>query len=217
MKLTKKGGTEMKQILCFGDSNTWGLNGETGKRLPWGVRWTSLLQEKLGNKDYRIIEEGLCGRTTIFEDPLRDGRRGTALLPTLLETHDGIDEVILMLGTNDCKTAFGASAKLIGKGIEKLIEQIHDYAPDIKILLISPIYLGEKVWQEGYDVEFSKESVLVSKELETVYEKIAKNKSVEFLKASEYVSCCEADQEHLNANGHKIFANAVYDAVKKIA
>lgn len=55
----------MRQILCFGDSNTWGLDGDSGKRLPWGVRWTSLLQEKLGQQ-YHVIEEGLCGRTTIF-------------------------------------------------------------------------------------------------------------------------------------------------------
>lgn len=132
----------MKQILCFGDSNTWGYDGESRKRLPWGKRWTSLLQEKFdvetakqgiqagnntadqreaGNAEHksgesvRIIEEGLCGRTTIFEDPLRDGRRGTALLPTLLETHDGVDVIVLMLGTNDCKTVFGASAEVIAK------------------------------------------------------------------------------------------------------
>ena len=83
----------MKQILCFGDSNTGGLDGETGKRFPW---------EKLADRDIRIVEEGLCGRTTIFEDPLRLGRRGTELLPTLLETHTP-DAVVLMLGTNDCK------------------------------------------------------------------------------------------------------------------
>ena len=69
----------MKQVLCFGDSNTWGYDGESRKRLPWGVRWTSLLQEKLNKEEYRVIEEGLCGRTTVFEDPLRDGRKGTAL------------------------------------------------------------------------------------------------------------------------------------------
>lgn len=78
----------MKQILCFGDSNTWGYDGESRKRLPWGKRWTSLLQEKFdvetakqgiqagnntagqreaGNAEHksgesvRIIEEGLCG------------------------------------------------------------------------------------------------------------------------------------------------------------
>ena len=132
----------MKQILCFGDSNTWGYDGESRERLPWGVRWTSLLQEKLNKEEYRVIEEGLCGRTTVFEDPLRDGRKGTALLPTLLETHAQADVITLMLGTNDCKTYNHASADRIGKGIEKLIQQIRkaqegefdmaDYMPSTK-------------------------------------------------------------------------------------
>ena len=77
----------IKHILCFGDSNTWGLDGETGERLPWESRWTGILQQKLNTSEYRIIEEGLCGRTTVFEDPLREGRRGSAWLPVLLETH----------------------------------------------------------------------------------------------------------------------------------
>lgn len=64
----------MKQILCFGDSNTWGLNAETGTRFSWEERWTGVLQEKLQGRDIRVIEEGLCGRTTIFEDPFRIGR-----------------------------------------------------------------------------------------------------------------------------------------------
>lgn len=103
----------MKQILCFGDSNTWGYDGESGERLPFKVRWTGRLQKAYEGKDVRIIEEGLCGRTTVFEDPFRQGRRGTALLPTLLETHHPVDLVVLMLGTNDCKTIFGASAEVI--------------------------------------------------------------------------------------------------------
>lgn len=164
----------------------------------------------------RIIEEGLCGRTTIFEDPLREGRRGTALLPTLLETHEGIDAVILMLGTNDCKTVFGASAEVIGMGITRLLEQIQRYAPKARVLLISPIYLGEKVWQKGFDQEFSPDSVKVSKELEKVYQRIAREKQVEFLPAAAYVSCCVADQEHMNAQGHQIFASVVYEKLSKM-
>ena len=216
----------MKQILCFGDSNTWGYDGESRKRLPWGKRWTSLLQEKFDSEKpsaltkkavtARIIEEGLCGRTTIFEDPLREGRRGTALLPTLLETHEGIDAVILMLGTNDCKTVFGASAEVIGMGITRLLEQIQRYAPKARVLLISPIYLGEKVWQKGFDQEFSPDSVKVSKELEKVYQRIAREKQVEFLPAAAYVSCCVADQEHMNAQGHQIFASVVYEKLSKM-
>ena len=34
-------------VLCFGDSSTWGYNPKDGSRFPWGVRWTSALQEQL--------------------------------------------------------------------------------------------------------------------------------------------------------------------------
>lgn len=93
----------MKEILCFGDSNTYGLIPGTKERYGRDTRWTGLLEQHLYEKGYRIIEEGLCGRTTVFEDELREGRKGAALLPTLLESHAPIDRVVLMLGTNDCK------------------------------------------------------------------------------------------------------------------
>lgn len=57
----------MKQILCFGDSNTYGLiPGTTNQRYGWGTRWTSILDDKVRTKGYRVIEEGLCGRTTVL-------------------------------------------------------------------------------------------------------------------------------------------------------
>lgn len=205
----------MRQLLCFGDSNTWGLDGDSGTRLPWGVRWTSLLQKQLGQQ-YHVIEEGLCGRTTIFDDPLRDGRRGTELLPVLLETHATVDGVVLMLGTNDCKTAFGASAEVIGKGIERLLRQIRYAAPQAEILLISPIYLGDHVWRPGCDPEFSKKSIVVSHQLEAVYETIAKRWNIGFLRAADYAACSDRDQEHMNAAGHAAFAQAVSQEVQHL-
>lgn len=165
------------------------IDGESRKRLPWGVRWTSLLQEKLNKEEYRVIEEGLCGRTTVFEDPLRDGRKGTALFPTLLETHAQVDVITLMLGTNDCKTVFGASADVIGKGIIRLLDQVQEYAPKAKVLLMAPIYLGEKVWQEGYDQEFSRESVIVSRNLSLFMKKSQLNViSVSFRQHPMYIA-----------------------------
>ena len=199
----------MKQILCFGDSNTWGYDGESRERLPWGVRWTSLLQEKLNKEKYRVIEEGLCGRTTVFEDPLRDGRKGTALLPTLLETHAQVDVITLMLGTNDCKTYNHASADRIGKGIEKLIQQIRKADPAIDILLVSPIELGEDVWKPGFDLEFDQHSVKVSKQLKQTYLKIAWKYGCDFLAASDVAKPSKADMEHMNEKGHKNLAKAI--------
>lgn len=151
----------MKQILCFGDSNTYGLIPATTERYEFGARWTGKLDEKVRGKGYRIIEEGLCGRTTVFQDPLREGRRGVDLLPVILETHKPVDTVILMLGTNDCKTVFEASAEVIGKGVERLLDQIKQVSPDTKVLLVSPIALGKGIWEEGYDPEFNEVSVRV--------------------------------------------------------
>ena len=202
----------MKQILCFGDSNTWGLDGETGKRFPWEERWTGILQEKLADRDIRIVEEGLCGRTTIFEDPLRLGRRGTELLPTLLETHTP-DAVVLMLGTNDCKTFYNASAEVIGLGVERLVEQIRKADKNIRILLISPIQLGEGVWEQGYDPEFNEKSVEVSKGLKAVYQKVAEKYGCDFLAASDVAEPSKEDREHLNEEGHKKLAEAVLEVL----
>ena len=81
----------MKEILCFGDSNTYGLIPGTKNRYGRDTRWTGLIEQQLYGKGCRIIEEGLCGRTTVFEDELREGRKGAAFLPTLLESHAPVD------------------------------------------------------------------------------------------------------------------------------
>ena len=136
----------MKQILCFGDSNTYGLiPGTANQRYGWGTRWTSTLDDKVRTKGYRVIEEGLCGGTTVFDDPFRTERRGTEMLPAILESHRPVDTIVLMLGTNDCKSVYSATPEVIGQGIEQLLDQINTVNPDAKILLVSPIYLGERI------------------------------------------------------------------------
>ena len=73
-----------------------------------------------------------------------------------------------MLGTNDCKTVFSASPDVIGKGIRRLLIQAKQYSADSRILLVSPIHLGEQVWKDEFDPEFSPESVEVSRKLTDV-------------------------------------------------
>ena len=175
----------MRQILCYGDSNTYGLVPKEHARYPWDSRWTGRLNEKLGLQQYRVIEEGLCGRTTVFDDPFRAHRNGAKLVNTVLETHGDSDLIILMLGTNDCKTAYKTTPELIGKGVETVISKIKSFAPDSRILLVSPIHLGEKVWEKSYDPEFSRESVEISKGLADVYADIARNEHLYFLDASD--------------------------------
>lgn len=204
----------MKNILCFGDSNTWGYNPDTKGRFPWGVRWTSRLQDKLNSDEVNIIEQGLCGRTTIFEDETRPDRNGVITLKEIFSKENNIDSVILMLGTNDCKTYYGNTEREIAKGVEECLDLVLKYVTPEHVLLVSPIQLGENVWKDEFDPEFNKESVLVSKNLKAAYEEVARERNVHFLAASEYAVPSASDQEHLDVNGHMKLANAIFNSVK---
>lgn len=206
----------MKQVVCFGDSNTWGLIPGTKERYSWGERWTSILQEKLNVDKVRVIEEGLCGRTTVFEDAYRANRNGLKSIPFILESQKPIDAVILMLGTNDCKSAYQPNAYKIGRGIEQCIDALLDEISPEKILLISPIWLGEEVWKPEFDPEFDKNSVEVSRQLKNTYRKIALAKGIHFGAASDYVKPSPKDQEHLDVDSHGILTDAVYSKLKEI-
>ena len=70
---------EQIRIVCFGDSNTWGYDPRTSERFPQKVRWTGLLQEKLGRK-YQVIEEGQNGRTIATEDPCEGEKNGLNMI-----------------------------------------------------------------------------------------------------------------------------------------
>ncbi len=80
-------------ILCFGDSNTYGYRPDKTGRFDENTRWTCLLQKKLG-KNIALSKKDLCGRTTIFPDDFRESRRGLDLIGVTVETHNPIDLVI---------------------------------------------------------------------------------------------------------------------------
>ncbi len=200
----------MKTILCFGDSNTYGLKPDGTGRFEKSIRWTGILSELIGPKGYEVIEEGLVGRTTVFEDSTRPGRNGSKLLPVLLESHNPVDIVVLMLGTNDCKTVYNASSKVIGRGAEILLKQIRAYNPNAIILLLSPILLGEQVWKKEYDPEFDVKSVSTSKELKAVFQSLADEYHCLFLAASDVASPSDIDQEHMDEDSHRLLAEAIY-------
>ena len=200
----------MKSILAFGDSNTWGLVPKTGfkERYPSDMRWTGILRQNIKNAE--IIEEGLCGRTTVFEDKNRAGRNGAASLSQVLKKYAPLDCAILMLGTNDCKTEYGASPEEIGEGIKLCLKKIEQYVPSKNILLVSPIHLGRDVWKPEKDPEFDIKSIEKSKKLKDVYSSIAKDRGANFLAASDFAAPDAADNEHMNEDGHRNLALAVY-------
>src|SRR6201988_772163 len=91
--------SRMQSVLCYGDSNTWGYTPETGTRFGRTERWPGILRATLGD-GVEVIEEGLSGRTSAFDDPLDSDLNGLTFLPVCLATHQPIDVVVLFLGTN---------------------------------------------------------------------------------------------------------------------
>jgi lysophospholipase L1-like esterase len=111
-----------RTVLCFGDSNTYGsIPGESGARFGREVRWPGVLARELG-AGWHVVEEGLPGRTTDFEDPVSPYRRGTEYLPPCLASHAPLDAVVIFLGTNDLKTRFAAAPGDIAAGIGTLAQ-----------------------------------------------------------------------------------------------
>jgi lysophospholipase L1-like esterase len=133
----------MKSILCFGDSLTWGSDPVTGGRHSFEARWPNVMAARLSGL-VRVVEEGMNGRTTVFDDPtVNENRNGAALLPSLLMSHQPLDLVILALGTNDLKFAQRCRAFDAMLGIKRLVGIIRrfDYKPGFpmpKVLIAAP-------------------------------------------------------------------------------
>src|SRR6478672_7408743 len=108
---------DAKRILCFGDSNTWGRIPHVPGRYPVNVRWTGRLQKLLGD-NFEIIEEGLGSRTTDLNYAKKPGRNGRAYLTPCLDSHNPLDVVVIMLGTNDAKIEFNRNAQDIALAVE---------------------------------------------------------------------------------------------------
>lgn len=205
----------MKHILCFGDSNLFGTN-PSGGRWPLEQRWTGLLAQALGD-GYRIIEEGLGGRTTVFDDPLEENRNGLKHLPIMLHSHRPLDLVILNLGTNDCKKLFNANAKIIAKALEKLALIIQNYPygegyPTPQVLVIAPIHIAEGVENSSF-ASFDHTSHLLSTQLGPAIGEMAKRNNLLFLDASLVAKSSPIDLLHMDGEAHSALAKALLPLV----
>lgn len=210
------------KILCYGDSNTWGHDPKNGSRFDENTRWTRLLQKKLG-KEHEIIEEGLCGRTAAFMDDVIPYRHGISMLEATLEINQPIDLVVIMLGTNDLKSAFHPDAYAITNGIKKMIKIIRNpylYISQKKlpeILIVSPIHIHSDLEQvERYWEGFGKRSLEVSRKLASWYEALTKEMNCHFMDASLYAQASTIDCIHMDEENHKKFAEAIYEKIENI-
>jgi lysophospholipase L1-like esterase len=208
----------MKTILCYGDSLTWGYNAEGPGRHAYQDRWPSVLQAELG-AGFRVIAEGLNGRTTVFDDHMAAAdRNGVRLLPTMLDTHAPVDVLILFLGANDMKPWIAGRAISARFGMERLIEAANsfpfgfDYAHP-KILIVSPPPLCKTDTPEFAEM-FS--AIDESQKLAGAYRVAAKEMGCTFFDAGTVAKTTPLDGVHLDAENTRAIGRALAPVVRGI-
>ena len=195
----------MRNVLCFGDSNTWGYVPGTGERYDEEVRWPALTQLLLNN-EFTLYEAGLSGRTINSDDASRDFRNGAKQLNLYLESCRPLDLVIIMLGTNDLKSSLTLSIEDIKERAKALCLQVlnFDYAPYDKpeILLVAPAPFVDSV---NIDDDFS-QSIVRSKQLAPAYFQLAQDLKLLFLDAGRVIKTSMIDGIHWDEKEHRDFA-----------
>lgn len=207
----------MKSILCFCDSNTYGVNPDDNSRFSFYQRWTGRLQSLLGFEKYHVIEEGYCGRTTCFSDDSDEMRSGIKVLNMVLKTHSPLDMIVIMLGTNDFKAQFSMTAKVSAFGVKKIIEKAKKYylSEGIKpasFLIVSPIGMGDDIENSRF-WEYGNESKKEIERLPHFLSIVAKETGSLFFDAAT-VAKPGKDQLHMTEDSHKNLASSLFEIIK---
>ena len=211
----------MPTLLTFGDSNTHGTRpilaeGDYG-RFDAKARWPCVAKEELGDK-WILIEEGLPGRTTCFEDPIMGSfMNGWTGLKIALSTHGPIDLLTIMLGTNDCKALFGNSARDILGGISGLLAiaqnaELQSRHGGYKTVLIvpPPIVVTGIFSTSFYGAD------RLSEQLSDLYSEIATLWGIEFFDAGDVIATSPVDGVHFEKEAHQTLGTALAKKIRTI-
>ena len=206
----------LKTILCFGDSNTYGESPEGFGRYPKQERWTGILQNRL--KDgYEVIEEGLNGRTTVWEDPVEADKCGLRQLPSCIASHTPLDLLILFLGSNDLKARFHVTPADIALSLEQLVKTartVDNYkgAPPFQILLVGPTFVREKTFLNEVFGNRHEDSL----RLGPLIRQVAERNGTAFLDLSVCAEPSELDGLHFDRENHKKVAAAMEEKILQL-
>ena len=206
----------VKRILCYGDSNTWGYNPVTQDRYDTFERWTGQLTQALGS-GYDVIEEGLNGRTTVWDDPIEGYKNGREYLIPCLETHKPLELVIIFLGVNDLKKRFSLSAYDIAEGIRVLVQIVQKSNTGVKngvppVLLLVPPPVGKLTsFADMFEGAEAK-----SRKFSEHYARIAAEIDCSFLDTSTIIKSSDLDGIHFEQGEHAKLGQAVAVKVREV-
>jgi lysophospholipase L1-like esterase len=205
----------MRAVLCFGDSNTWGFDPETGARFPRDVRWPGRLQAAL-REEWHVVEEGLNGRTATLDSPIDFGRNGLRYLRPCLDSHAPLDAVLIALGTNDLAERYGLTATDVARAVALLAYVVEksdagpEGSPPLPVLLCPP-RVGDVTWAEDWAGTAAKSALLPDR-----FRAAAEEGGYELIDLGEATRFSDVDGIHLDADGHAAVALHVERALRRL-
>jgi len=206
----------MATILCYGDSLTWGSI-PNGGRYQKHCRWPEMLNKQLGD-DYDVINFGLPGRTTIWDDPFVEGRNGIKYIQSAMETFGPVDIVIVMLGTNDLKQYFNANAYNAAKGVEKIITKIREpniyNFPAADIIVVAPPNI---LSPKGEAADIFMGATEKTNKFHQEYQKVTARQKCVFLNAAGIIKPSEIDGVHLDIDANTTLSQALAPLVRNLS
>ena len=175
------------RVVCYGDSNTYGYDPRDwfGGRYPADSRWVDLLAGATG---WQVINAGMNGRGIPC---------GGAALP------DGIDLMIIMLGSNDLLQ--GSTPAQAAADMETFLRELP--MERARILLVAPPPMRLGAWVPHPSL------VRASAELAEQYRALARRLGTAFADAGEWGVELSGDGVHFTPAGHRAFAAGLLKAL----
>ena len=204
-------------ILCLGDSTPTVIvpspkdNADGGTPLQRG-RALDLPPADCSGRQVSGNRRGPFRPHHRFVDPIHESMDALSVAYPLLKSHEVIDLLIIMLGTNDVKERFNANAACIGAGMERLIQKCKTVdcwgGKEPNILVVAPPRI-----KEGFHDEVMGDGcVEKSKGVAGWYKIIAERNNVHFLDA-EGCEFNQIDFMHLTRKGHAQLAEKLAELV----
>lgn len=208
-----------RTVLCYGDSNTYGYIPGTHGRYDSETRWTGVLSRLLGD-DYRVIEEGLSGRTAGRDNAEEGWKNGFDYLRPCLLSHMPLDCLVIMLGTNDCKFYMNQSPEMIRDSMIRLAQEAEsvfaEKSADTRIVICSPVPIDDAVVSSEWKHECDLESAAKSRELSKLYREAASQYGTAFFDVGQVTGVSPVDCEHLTPEGHRAIAEALSVIIRNL-
>jgi len=204
----------MKKILCYGDSNTYGFNPETGGRFDKNSRWSGILSEILA-PEFTVIEEGMNNRTGFFKNPEGIKQSGGEYLSIYLQNNHDIDICVLSLGTNDTQIFYNINKEIAKTSIQRLINDLNEANPQVKIILIPPVKITPDILSSGFSILFSRNSLTKIEDIFPAFKESAIENNCYYFDFNEFAKPSKFDGLHYTAESHRIIAEKLAEFIDK--